>query len=119
MLSPSKNSQVLPQLCCRAALAVPGQEHALTEINTSQVASYTRRSVARTVREGSYYLPAAEAEAALGILCPALATLQFKKDVKIQLRATKTARGPGHMAYKEGWRELGLFSQAKRSLRAI
>lgn len=60
------------------------------------------------------------AEAALGIPCPALVILQFKKDVeKIQLRATKVARGLGHMAYKEGWRELGLFSQAKRSLRAI
>lgn len=60
------------------------------------------------------------AEAALGILCPALAILQFKKDVeKVQLRATKSARGLGHMAYKEGWREPGLFCQAKRSLRAI
>lgn len=49
-----------------------------------------------------------------------MAILQFKKDVeKNQLRATKMARGLGHMAYKEGWRELGLFSKAKRSLRAI
>lgn len=61
-----------------------------------------------------------EAKAALGTLCPALAILQFKKDVEqIQQKATKLVRGPGQVAYKEGWRELGSFSQAKRSLRAI
>lgn len=52
--------------------------------------------MARTLREITILLGA---EAALGIVGPALAILQFKKDVeKIQLRATKLARGIGHMA---------------------
>lgn len=58
------------------------------------------RSVANTLREVTILFGV---EAALGILGPALAILQFKKDVEnIQLRDTKLARGIGHMACKDG-----------------
>lgn len=58
-------------------------------------------------------------KAALGILCPALAILQFTEDMeKTQLRATKLARGLWHMACRRGGGRWACSARPKRSLRA-
>ena len=82
------------------------------------ILGYIKREVAGRVREGIVPLCSALIRAHLQDCIQAWDS-QHKKDMEllvIQRRAAMVIRGLEHLSYKEGLRELGLFSLEKRRL---